>query len=104
MDLGHLMYGGELLGYTQKELIDIVKNKKSILDRIKEVHIHDFNNQTDHICLSEGKLNKQLIYEILQDIPMVPIIIETNVVNSKKDGCTQVRWLKEILNYGNTEN
>lgn len=104
MDLGHLMYGGTKLGYSQKELTKMLKNKQLICQNIKEIHIHDFNLQTDHMILSEGKLDKSLVCEILQFLPTAPIIIETNVREAEEDGLAQVNWLKEILNYGNTEN
>lgn len=104
MDLGHLMYGGIKLGYTQIELTRMLKSKRSICQSIKEIHIHDFNVQTDHIILSEGKLDRKSVCEILQFLPIVPIIIETNVREAEKDGLMQVNWVKEILNYGNTEN
>ena len=104
LDLGHLMYGGTKLGYTQIQLTRMLKSKQSIYRSIKEIHIHDFNIQTDHITLSEGKIDKRSVCEILQFLPIVPIIIETNVRKAEEDGLMQVNWLKEILNYGNTEN
>lgn len=104
MDLGHLMYGGIKLGYTQIELTRMLKNKCSICQNIKEIHIHDFNFQTDHITLSKGILDRRLVCEILQSLPVVPIIIETNVKKAEEDGVIQINWVKEILNYENTEN
>jgi len=104
IDLGHLMYGGMKLGYTQIELIKMLKSKRSICKNVKEIHIHDFNLQTDHITLSKGKLDRLMLCELFQFLPIVPIIIETNVRKADEDGLMQVSWVKEILNYEDSEN
>lgn len=103
-DLGHFMYGGEKLGFSQREMLEILKSKQAICHSIKEIHIHDFNCETDHISLSRGQLDQKLLGEILQFLPTVPIIIETNVKDAEEDGIIQVNWLKEIVNYGNMSN
>jgi xylose isomerase-like TIM barrel len=95
-DLGHFMYSGTKLGLSQGEMFEILKRKKLIWQRIKEIHIHDFNIETDHISLSKGIFERDILGKILDFLPIVPIVIETNVKNAKFDGINQVNWLKKI--------
>lgn len=104
-DLGHFMYSGTRLGISQGEMFEILKRKKSIWQRIKEIHIHDFNIETDHIPLSKGIFEQDILRKMLDFLPIVPIVIETNVKKAKFDGISQVNWLKKIgVHYDNTAN
>ncbi len=88
MDWGHYLFGTSKEGVEQGKAIDILLNHTELIKKIRELHIHDFNQQRDHLTIGTGNMKIDLIFKKLSI--NVPVIIETTVKNPKKDGIDQV--------------
>lgn len=94
LDIGHLMFSANNIGISQEDVIKKITSYKYLINNIHEFHIHDFNDEKDHLQIGQGKLNISLLSELFS-LNDSGIIVESNVNDPKIDGLRQIRLLKE---------
>ena len=98
IDFGHLFYCFNKCNISQSSAIMYLEKFSNIIDSVKEIHIHDFNNQKDHLTIGNGMIGLELIhYFLAKNNINCPIIIETNVNIPEEDGLNQVMACKRKL-------
>ncbi|MDO5557514.1 MAG: TIM barrel protein [Clostridia bacterium] len=95
LDLGHLLYGGLLEG--NKNIFTELYNRKYLISRIREIHLHDYNIEKDHLIVGEGLLSLDKVVKFLKENNVYcPIIIENSVLNIEK-AIEQVNKIRESI-------
>ena len=80
----------------QDGLFQILKIKY-FLSKIKEIHIHDYNEK-DHLQLQKGVMNLGMVSSfILNNNLEVPIILEVTIAKPEEDGEKQVSIMRKYL-------
>lgn len=98
LDVGHLFFGCYKIGIEQSKILEELKKCKNIVLNIKEIHLHDFNDQTDHLNIGKGMLNFIEIRNfILKNEINCPVIIESTMKDPNNDGCAQIKLVSQIL-------
>lgn len=101
LDIGHLMFGAFEEGISEEDVFKYVSQKEILLNKTKDIHLHDFDITKDHLLLGQGKLNLNLLSNFISNhLKNVPVIVETNIKNPKIDGIKQVEISKFILTGG----
>lgn len=97
LDLGHLLSSASVEGLKQKDIFRKLENNKKVMKNIKEIHIHDFDEEKDHLNLFTGLLDQKAICEFINTNQLiVPIIIETNTY-SIEEAMAEKKQLEEGL-------
>ena len=95
------MFGAFEEGISEEDVFKYVSQKEILLNKTKEIHLHDFDITKDHLLLGQGKLNLNLLSNFISNhLKNVPVIVETNIKNPKIDGIKQVEISKLILTGG----
>ena len=98
LDFGHLVFSFYKNDKSQGEALKELSNCIHIMQNIKEIHLHDFYGELDHLHLGRGLLKLENIAKfIVSNAISSPIIIETTISNPNKDGCEQIELVKQIL-------
>jgi len=98
LDFGHLFFSFYKNNKMQEEELQQLSKCTSILKNVKEIHLHDFNTELDHLHLGEGLLNlEDLIHFILVNKIECPIILEITISNPNEDGYQQIELVKRSL-------
>lgn len=98
LDIGHLFFGCCKMGIEQDKILEELKKYKNILFNIKEIHLHDFNDRTDHLNIGKGMLDLIKITNfIAKNKIKCPVIIESTIENSNSDGRDQIKIVSQIL-------
>lgn len=98
LDFGHLVFSFYKNDKSQGEALKELSDCINIMQNIKEIHLHDFNGELDHLHLGEGLLKlDNIVNFILTNGIRCPIIIETSISNPNEDGCEQIELVKQIL-------
>lgn len=98
LDFGHLVYSFYKEHKCQEEALKELSKCINVLSSIKQIHLHDFNTELDHLHLGEELLNMEDIAEFISTNKIrCPIIIETTISNPNEDGCKQVELTKQIF-------
>ena len=98
LDIGHLFFCCYKIGIGQDKILEELKKCKNILINIKEIHLHDFNDTTDHLKIGKGMLNLDIITNfIVKNKINCPVIIESTIENPNNDGCDQIKIVRQIL-------
>ncbi len=96
LDLGHLFYGCYTEKISQEEILCFLP--QNIIKNIKQIHIHDFDRDSDHLQLGTGLLNHELCSAFIHRNNLdVPIIIEVTVKEPEQDGMLQCKIVERIL-------
>lgn len=95
MDLGHYLFGCFKEGIEQERAIDSLLKHTLLVKKINELHMHDFNQQRDHLTIGTGNMMMRLIFQKITINVSVPIVIETTVKDPKKDGLNQVIMIQK---------
>lgn len=97
LDFGHMLFGFHKEGIKEKNVFLFLKKMPNINSKIYEIHIHDYLER-DHMQLQKGRTNFTDVSKFIKSNNLnVPIIIETNVRDAKRDGIEQVKSLKKFL-------
>ncbi|MGZ4165024.1 MAG: hypothetical protein ACXVPK_13410 [Tumebacillaceae bacterium] len=61
------------------------------VDRIRHLHVHDFDGQSDHLAFGTGEVNLQnaLLFARVHDLTFV---VETKTVDALRQSC---QWMRE---------
>lgn len=103
LDIGHLLFSAKKCNIKPSDVIEYISLDSWWKQKIKEIHLHDFNNQKCHLNIGTGELNFQDITPILND--NIPIILETRIKDLSKDGIEEFKYTKErLIKYGNKGN
>lgn len=98
LDFGHLLFSFNKSGINQYDALDILKNSKNIINNIREIHLHDFNAQTDHLQLKKGIVDFSNLSVFLNKNKIkCPIILEVNVFKPENDGVQQINVVKCLM-------
>lgn len=98
LDIGHLFFSCYKIGIEQDKILQELKKCKNILLNIKEIHLHDFDDRTDHLNIGKGMLDfTEISNFILKNKINCPVIIESTIENPNNDGCAQVKIVSQIL-------
>lgn len=99
-DIGHLQYGILQEGILSQTVYDLLNKSKYFLKYIRECHIHDYNEERDHLQLKQGIIKLDEVSKFIIGLNnSFPIIIETDIINPNVDGKEQVEIVKtEIIN------
>ncbi len=101
-DIGHFQYGVLREEISQKTVQSYILNLSYFLQYIREYHIHDYNNERDHLQLKTGVMNlTEVSILITKRNKDIPFIIEVNIMNPDLDGKEQIKIVaQEILTRG----
>lgn len=98
LDFGHLVFSFYKNDKSQGKALKELSNCINIMHNIREIHLHDFNEELDHLHLGEGVLKLENITNFIAINGIrCPIIIETTISNPNEDGCKQIELVKQIL-------
>lgn len=98
LDFGHLFSELNKEGITNNIALEKLKKFRGLLNSIHEIHLHDYNDQTDHLQLGLGMINIKYVSNFINEFfSKAPIILETDVSNPSVDGFEQVETLKNHL-------
>lgn len=87
LDVGHLNVGSKVGLKTWVEEIG---------SRIVEIHLHDNDGcHDDHLALGEGKIDFRLLFKLLNEIGIHPIL--TLEQKNEEDFLRSISWLRENL-------
>lgn len=96
LDLGHLLFSYQLEGLSQERAISELEQCPFLITNMQEIHMHDFNDSSDHLQLGEGLMDLSVISKFITDNHAdCPMVIETNVKNPRIDGLGQVKLLSD---------
>jgi hypothetical protein len=96
MDFGHLFYSALKQGINFEKIFNILENCSSVIESIREIHMHDFNFDKDHIQLGLGLIELKNILNFIRNKNInVPIIIEVTLNNIFVDGKKQIEIIKQ---------
>ena len=96
MDFGHYLFGCLKEGIEQERAIDRLLKHTLLVKKINELHMHDFNQQRDHLTIGTGNMMMKLIFEKMPINVSVPIVIESTVKDPNKDGLNQVIMIQKV--------
>ena len=98
LDFGHLFFSFYKDNKSQEEVLKELSTYINIMQNIEEIHLHDFNEELDHLHIGGGLLKLDNIAKfILANELECPIIIETTVSNPNEDGRKQIQLVQQIL-------
>lgn len=103
LDIGHLLFSAKRCNINSNEVIEYISSDCWWKTRIKEIHLHDFNDQKCHLNIGTGELDFYDIIALISE--KLPIILETKIKDLSKEGIEELQYTKErLIKYGNTGN
>lgn len=94
LDIGHLMFDSLHNKIAINETLDHLSKRKSIIDAVKLIHLHDANINKDHLNLGKGVMPISIVTNFIKNkLKDVPIILEVSLNNLKDDGMDELSSL-----------
>lgn len=97
-DIGHFLYGLFKENIESDKAYNILLKMRYFGEYIREYHLHDYNERSDHLHINNGKMNLVEVAKFIQKVSInYPIIIETNIINPCCDGLEQIKIVKSKI-------
>lgn len=98
-DIGHFQYGILKEGISSQKIYFSLFEFEYFSKYIKEYHLHDYNQEIDHLHLKDGIMSLDDVSKFIRKInTSLPIILEINIINPDLDGKQQIKIVEtEIL-------
>lgn len=97
-DIGHFQYGILKEGVSSELIYSSLSSLKHFSKYIKEYHLHDYNENQDHLQLRHGIMKLEEVSNFINKINgNCPIILEANINNPDLDGKQQIKIVKKYV-------